>query len=65
MEFPGLYSFPIFKPEIIKKWLAEIEHINRFLRDNCMPNEPPNDYNNHGLMLDNFDFDIVITALIL
>ena len=52
----GIYQFPILKPAYVQMWLEEIQNINKFLKDNKIPNEPPNHYNQHGLNIQNFEW---------
>ena len=61
---PGIYSFEIFKPEINKLWIEEIENIKEFLNTNILPMEQPNPENNHGIILDDFGFKHILESLI-
>ena len=63
-ESPGIYSFSFLRPEYTTMWLEEVQNIKAFYRDNKIPSEPPNVYNKHGVVLDNFYFYHTIQRLV-
>ena len=60
----GIYQFKLLSDSITKMWLAELDHIKKFFKENNVPSESPNPQNRHGIILDNFRFKCVFDMLI-
>ena len=63
-EFSGIYSFEIFKPEINRLWVEEIENIRKFLSESGIPHDFPNPQNKNGVNLDDFGFYEILQTMI-